>query len=520
MGLGKVGATVTKELAEKAFKSIPDALARWGKVGAKEGFAPQTLHGFQRHLEVQPPKNLAKEISDIDQLFKGIESKDPDIREAAYAGMAGFDHNARSINEAADAATRSQEAYSNHVLKRAPIEKAEPPPVHNIADLQQQKQWKIDTLGKWLLDNEAAIRSGEIDATAPNFGEIIYKNKRKRVSTSSIKAFLDDPGNDAKLLKLKDASLEPATRDIQSDFANIDVAVRSLEAANAAFTQGVKTSGGKRAGVNPEWLNPESMRKASTRSANYARQIISKIRKMPGFEDFDVQQGHAIDLSKSKGTDISRSFMAETGIGNRASNRKSIGGSAFDNESMAILGQPGGAELEKAAAIKGTGPLATQRREEYKQFGWLQAVWDEALTAMETKGMGMQEANKLLKAQRDALRKGELVGLRNFKLPGSKVTLDDMLVIQQLALKTGDAASAAEKVLAERELFEWGKANGLVDNPDTFALLKKYMKHIDTRIRVEDAKAAGPKKFEYSDRAIEDFPKGRFTRLPSQATGK
>ena len=282
----------------------------------------------------------------------------------------------------------------------------------------------------------------------------------------------------------------------------------------------MKTAGGKRAGVNPEWLNPESMRKGTMRGANYAREITRKIRKMEGFEDFDVQQGHAIDLSKGKGTDVHRSFMAEPGIGNRASNRKAIGGSAFDNESMAVLEQPGGGRPDLAEAIKSKGQLATQRKEEYKQFGWLQAVWDQALIAMETKGKGMDEVNKLLKAQRDALKKGELAGLRQFKLPGSKVTLDDMLVIQQKALKTGDPTSAAEEVLAQRELFEWGKANGLVDNPDTFKLLKKYMKDIDTRIKVEDAQAAGPKKFEYSDRAIEDFPKGRFTRLPSQATGK
>ena len=224
-GLGKVGATVTKELAEKAFKSIPDFMSNIGKIGREVEISPQTMHGVQRHLEIQPPKNLAKEMKDVDQLFKGMVSEDPTIREASYGGMAGFDSNVRPINEAADGATRSQEAYSNHVLKKAPIEKVEPPPVHNIADLQQQKQWKKDTLGKWLLDNQDAIRSGELDATANNFGEIIYKNKRRRVSTESIKAFLDDPGNDVKLLKLKDASLEPATRDIQADVANASAAI-------------------------------------------------------------------------------------------------------------------------------------------------------------------------------------------------------------------------------------------------------------------------------------------------------
>ena len=113
-GLGKVGAAVTKELTEKAFKSIPDVMAKFGKIGREVEISPQTMHGVQRHLEIQPPKNLAKEIKDVDQLFEGMVSKDPDIREASYAGMAGFDSNARPINEAADGANRSIKAHSPH----------------------------------------------------------------------------------------------------------------------------------------------------------------------------------------------------------------------------------------------------------------------------------------------------------------------------------------------------------------------------------------------------------------------
>jgi hypothetical protein len=501
---------------------------RLGKTVVREGFeqiskqltkeqpnvAGKIIGGFDNATK----SILSKEIADYPpsaEMYKDILRNHPEdlpvwVRE--LKGQKVNQQTAEGVQNIVNKANKPEvAAKAAAVADQLP----EPPPVHNIADINQQNQWKKDTLATWLLENEDAIRSGEIDATAPNFGEIIYKNKRQRVSTKSIEAFLDSPGNDVKLLKLKAAALEPATRDIQADFANIDVAVRSLEDANKAFTE---TQGAT--GVNPEWLNPESMRKGTMRGANYAREITRKIRKMKGFEDFDVQQGHAIDLSKGKGTDVHRSFMAETGIGNRASNRKEIGGSVFDNESMAVLEQPGGGRPDLAEAIKSEGPKALQRKEEYKQFGWLQAVWDQALIAMETKGKGMDEVNKLLKAQRDALKKGELAGLKQFKLPGSKVTLDDMLVIQQKALKTGDPISAAEEVLAQRELFEWGKANGLVDNPDTFKLLKRYMKDIDTRIKVEDAKVAGPQKFEYSDRAIEDFPKGRFQRLPSQATGK
>ena len=82
-----------------------------------------------------------------------------------------------------------------------------------------------------------------------------------------------------------------------------------------------------------------------------------------------------------------------------------------------------------------------------------------------------------------------------------------MLAIQILALKTGDPTSAAERVIGERMAFEWAKANGLVDNPDTLKVLKQYMKHINTEIDVRKAKEAGPKKFRFIGKTPEEIQK-------------
>ena len=181
MGLGKVGATVTKELAEKAFKSIPDALTKFGKIGREVGISPQTMHGVKRHLEIQPPKNLAKEIKDVDQLFKGMVSEDPTIREAAYGGMAGFDSNVRPINEAADEATRSQAAYNRHVKG---IPEHYPPGItedftvkpefqsKSLAEVQpEQIDWKWDAVEKsWNeLDSKTAAAKEAAELAGKDF---------------------------------------------------------------------------------------------------------------------------------------------------------------------------------------------------------------------------------------------------------------------------------------------------------------------------------------------------------------
>ena len=496
----------TTAVAKTAQKSIQ----KWLGKGSKE---------ILEHVATEAPdlyKATAK--STLDGFGYAIDSKLVEPEDAVNIFKNGDVEGLQNFSaQGTDAMRQSQMAEQLNPSKPTALPEPEAPPVHNITSADQAT-WTKDTLGKWLVDNEARLRNKEISA-ADNFGEIIVDNQRKRVSTASIDTFLDDPAKNVKHLKLKKATLgEKATRDVQADFANAEVAVRSLETANQAWKQGAKTATGKRAGVNPEWLNPDSMRKGTMRGANYAREIIRKIRKLKGFEDFDVQQGHAIDLSANKGVDAMPTFMAEPGIGNRASNRKSVGGTAFDEGSMEALGQASGAKFKEAEAIKGTGPLSTQRREEYKQFGWLQEVWNQALIAKETKGMGMKEANAILKEQRDALVKGDLLGLQGFKFPGSKVTLDDMLVIQQKALKTGDAASAAEEVIAQRELFEWAQANGLTDNPDTLKILKQKMKDIDTRIRVEDAAAKGAPKGGYRfsgmtpDEIKEAMP-GRFIKL-------
>ena len=405
----------------------------------------------------------------------------------------------------------------------------ETPSLHNLTGADEAT-WKKDVLAPWLLENQASIRENKL-FTNKNIGEIIVDNKKKRVSTSGVEKFLNDPSGNPQIhdfnnLVLKDSDAgKPDSRAIAADPMSSPEAIQTLEDANRAFEAGEKITNkyGEevQAGVDPQFLNPQTFRKAQMLGANYAREIIRKIAKRPDLKHLEIQQGHSIDLLANRGTDASATFMLEGRKSNVAWNQKRYGGTIFDNEAMAELGQAGGANFEAAAAIKSTGPRALQRKAEYLQFGILTEIWNQALLAMESGGKSMKEAVAALKKHRTAIRNGDYSGIEsNFKLPGSIVTVDDMLAIQILTLEKGDPAKAAQAIIAQRELFEWAKANGLVENPDTFKLLKKYITHIDTRVQVTAAEAKGaPKKgYEYSNVELDYYPTK--TRLPSQATGK
>jgi len=405
----------------------------------------------------------------------------------------------------------------------------EPPPVHNLT-AETEEAWKKEVLIPWIEQNQAQIKDNKL-FTNQNIGEIILDNKKKRVSTTGIAKYLDDPsGNkqihDIKHLKLKDSDAgKPNTRAIAADPMSSPEAVKTLEDANKAFEEGTTITNryGQevQAGIDPQFLNPTTFRKSQMLGANYAREIVSKIANNPELKHLEIQQGHPIDLLVNKGTDAPAPFMLEGRTSNVAWNQKRYGGTIFDNEAMRELNQATGADFKAADAIKSQGPKALQRKAEYEQLGILTEIWNQAIIATETKGEGQKAAIAALKKHRTAVRKGDYSGIKsNFKIPGSNVTVDDMLAIQILTLEKGNPTKAAQQIIAERELFEWGKANGLVDNPDTFKLLKKYIKHINTKVQVTAAEAKGaPKKgYEYSNVELEHYPTK--TKLPSMATGK
>ena len=428
-----------------------------------------------------------------------------------------------------------QVAARDKALGRTPAQPTpEPPPVHNLT-ADTEEAWKKEVLVPWIEQNQAQIRENKL-FTNQNIGEIIVDNQKKRVSTAGIEKYLDDPsGNpqihDTKYLKLKDSKeglLD--NRAVAADPMSSPEAVKTLETANEAHKSGIKIKDkyGKeiRAGISAEWLNPESFRAGQMKAANMARQIIRKIRKIPGFEDFNVQQGHSIDLIKSGGVDATGNFGAETSKANQYWNRKHVGGTIMSSGAMEEIGQSRGSAEELADLITGKGPRSAQRRAEYRQLGVLTEIWNQAIIAKETKGKGMKEAIATLTKHRNAIVKGDYTALQSdFKLPGSQITLDDMLAIQILALEKGDATAAAEKVVAERLAFEWAKANGLADNQNTLEILQKSMKYINTKIDVEDAAAKGAPKKGYrfsgmSPEEIKEAMPGRYEKLPSMATGK
>ena len=398
--------------------------------------------------------------------------------------------------------------------------------IHNLTS-ETQSDWIENTLKPWILKNKSKIKANK-RFTNENIGEIILDNQSKRVSTSGVQKFLDT--GDTKHLVLKDSTAgKISKRALAADPVSSPVAMQSLETANQAWLQGTKTATGKRAGVNPEFLNPKTYRAGQVRGANFARQIFNKMRKIPGFEKFGIEQGHLVDLIESGGVDAMRGFGPETSIANKFWNRLEFGGTVINREAAEVLGISPGTWKEKAEAITSKGPLALQRKAEYEQFGVLSEIWDQALLASNTKGKSMKEAIATITEYRNQITKGDISSLQgSFKIPGSFVTIDDMLEIQILSLKGMNPAKAAEKVVAERLAWELAIEAGAANNHSTLKTLAQQMEHINTEIAVRKAveKGAPKKGWRFTGKTLEEQTEwaktkpGKYQVLESQATGK
>tara|TARA_R100000742_G_C4267798_1_gene86030 strand:+ start:48 stop:1370 length:1323 start_codon:yes stop_codon:yes gene_type:complete len=432
------------------------------------------------------------------------------LTKGAKVGIKAAKKGLTDIVDADAIAAKAADAVNLNKLKSSLTninKKATPPPILNIEGIEARDNLLKDA-GKWLLDHKKSFDEGT--GKRGDFGKIIYNKQHSTLG--GVSKFLGEYPHDVKKLYLRGPRAD--TRKLQIDPGKIDVANQWLESANAINKSNPKL------GISSELLNPDSYRKGITQAGRQVREIVSKLRKISP-ELADIQQEHAFDLSKGKGTDDILTHHPGSGPQNLALNKKEIGGAAFDRAAGEALEIPGGGMLDKAASIKGTGPRATQRKAEYEQFGWLQSVTNRAMEAKATKGKGLKEANRILKEQKDAITKGDLMGLP-LKIPGSKVTMTDMLLIQQIALKTGNPAAAAEKVIAERELLDFAIAQGWTQSEDALTLLKKYIKNIDLKMELEKAIKAGKpdKEYAFEGRPLGHYPKEKFTRLPSQATGK
>ena len=490
---------IGKEVAEQTFKTIDvsakEALGNLGRHKTYKNLAIQSQQAISNHLEKLPSNAIQPEAKAIDSIFQKIEGSDLELQNVGWRELDDTVHALGAVDEAGHKAIQNQ-AKMDEVRGKPPLPEPaktiQPEPiVHNLPDLKSKQQLERVELANWLDQNEQALLDGRIDLQK-GFGPIMYKNKPYRISTEGVKKYFagDAGARDIKHLKTKPIKPKDVTRNLQKDPGNIEVSNQWLEMANQAWRSGTKITNrwGKttRAGVNPKWLNPDMFRKSLVRASGYLAEINTKLRRLdPAFEDLQVE--HSLSLSKAKGTDdvLGKHFGSDAQ--NLALNRAEIPkGSAFNQESAEILGIPGHGQPEKAAGITGTGASSIQRRAEYEQFGWLQAVTNRALEAMETKGEGLQEALKILKQERDALAKGELRGIQ-LRIPGTKVTMTDMLLIQQRALKSGNYTEAAESVIAEREVLDLAIAKGLLESEDAIKVLKKYIKWIDHKMEIDNA---------------------------------
>ena len=467
--------------AGKAFKKLtPSALDNIRNIGREIEISPKSMYDIDLHL-----KSVPEDVGDVESIFKGMQAKDPDAFEAGNS----FLHNLGAGNDAA--AKMQAQDLANPARKATNVTpQPEPPPVHNLADLKSKQTLEQNELADWLDLNEQGLADGIVDLQK-GFGPIIYNNKPHRISTSGVeKYFQADAGaRDVKHLKVTPVRSDKG-RSLQKDPAAIPVINEWLGMANQAWKSGTKVANkwGKqvRAGVNPEYLNPDMFRKSIVRASGYLAEINTKLRNLdPAFKDLQVE--HAVSLRKGLGTDdvVAKHFGSDAQ--NVALNRAEVPkGSAFNQDSSEILGTPGPGQPEKAAEFTGKGVASTQRKAEYEQFGWLQAVTNRAIEAMETKGKGLPEALRVLKKERDALAKGELRGIK-LRIPGTKVAMTDMLLIQQRALKTGNYAEAAESVIAEREILDLAIARGLLESEDAIKVLKKYIKFIDFKMDIDNS---------------------------------
>ena len=368
---------------------------------------------------------------------------------------------------------------------------------HNITNKQDKANILMPAITKWVKAHKKELYENPTDSRfRGNFGTIIYQGKKHTIG--GVKQYFE---------KGKPLYLRPAERGDsrleQSDFAQIDVAVKHLERMNEAFTSGL-TKNGKRLGMNPNWLNPKIMRSGIAYGARKVREINKIIRKELGL---DIQQEHPLGLA-SKGTEDPKGFFLGSGPQNLLLNTLEDT-DAFSVGGAQELGISTKGNVKGAESITTEGPLAQQRKAEYEQEGWLQAISEYGIRAQEIKGDPFKAYNQILKERKEAIVRGEEIELR---MPGSKVTMTDMLLIQQLGF-TMDRTQAAQQIIAEREIIDRSIAAGVHETPKGLEILKKYIEHIDLKVEIQKARKAGKPFKEYKQ---ESTPRRFYkkTKLP------
>jgi len=362
------------------------------------------------------------------------------------------------------------------------LQEPSPTAYHNITNKQDKANILMPAITKWVKAHRKELWENPTDSRfRGNFGTIIYQGKRKTIG--GVTQYFEK----GKPLNLRDA-VRGDGRDEQSDFAQIDVAVKHLERMNNAFTSGL-TKNGKRLGMNPNWLNPKIMRSGIAYGARKVREINKVIRRELGL---DIQQEHPLGLA-SKGTEDPKGFFLGSGPQNLFLN------TLEDTDAFSVGGaQELGIATKgniKAGTFTSKGPLAQQRKAEYEQEGWLQAISEYGIRAQEIKGDPFKAYNKILKERKEAIAKGEEIELR---MPGSKVTMTDMLLIQQLGFKM-DRTQAAQTIIAEREIIDRAIAAGVHETPKGLKILEKYIEYIDLKVEIQKAQKAGKPFKEYRE---------------------
>ena len=194
------------------------------------------------------------------------------------------------------------------------------------------------------------------------------------------------------------------------------------------------------------------------------------------------------EYAKKFGLDLDKEHMAA--IGNKATDdaRSQFPGSASYNRRMGKLdsfykivmeelGLPGAGDSVKAAKIKGKGPRATATRQQYEQSGWWKSYTDWAATD----GASLDDMSKWN--------------------PGNILEPSDKIKLQQVFGKKGKfnkkgpfrvasprQLEEAQRIVAERQIYNAAKKAGLLEAPDEAAIVKKLLTKIDFEEKLIKAK--------------------------------
>ena len=366
--------------------------------------------------------------------------------------------------------------------------------IWRVDGLADKKKFMSEVVKPWVNENKQALMTKDLKRTA--LGTVFYNNELYRIQ--GLSEHLATSGK-AKLNLIRVG--QDASRKYQLDPSTIQVVTDYLDTANKGF---IDSKG--ELGVNPKHLNAAIFRKSIKKGAGLMDKITSELGKL--FKQ-NLDKEHAFGALSSEG--FGHDDYVSQFSGDRAFNIRLRKLNAFIQSQADALGIPGKGILPNSKKIH------PRRAAMEEQYGWLQSVTNRAMKARELGDNPFTAELKDLTRQYGTLVQGSTKGVG--QVPGNPLSMAEMVKLQQRGLK-GDKQAAVETILAERDVLNKAIEAGLAEEPDTIAILKKYLTNIDIDQQIITAKKDAAKRlkeektYKYEGRSLGHYPKEKFKRLP------